>query len=67
MFSLHDFVMTTIRGMIGHYPDFQCREYGLGWYTRGVLTEEDLAQIEAWIVEHNTPAEEDEEEETAEE
>lgn len=56
MFSLHDFIMTTIHGMVGRYPDFQVREYALNWYGRGKLTEADLAAIESWLL--PAPAEE---------
>lgn len=47
MFSIKDFVMKTLKGMIGNYPDFQVREYALNWYAKGTLTEEDLAELEA--------------------
>ncbi len=50
MFSLNEFVMKTLNGMIGNYPEFQVREYALNWYAKGVLTEEDLAEIEMWFV-----------------
>ena len=46
MFKINEFVMKTLKGMIGHYPDFQVREYALNWYAKGVLNEVDLAEIE---------------------
>ena len=49
MFNLTKFVMDTLRGMVGHYPDFQIREYALNWYGKGKLTEEDLATVEGWF------------------
>lgn len=49
MFSIHDFIMKTIHGMVGNYPDFQVMEYALNWYGKGKLTEADLAQIEEWL------------------
>ena len=49
MFNINDFLMKTIKGMIGNYPDFQVREYALGWWSKGKLTEEDLASIDATI------------------
>lgn len=55
MFSVHNFIMTTLRGMVGRYPDFQVREYALNWYGKGKLNEEDLAAVEAWL---NSPIEE---------
>ena len=48
MFSLNEFLMKTIKGMIGNYPDFQVREYGLKWLGKG-LTEDDLAAIDVSI------------------
>lgn len=49
MFSIHDFIMKTLRGMVGSYPDFQVREYALNWYGKGKLNEEDLATAEEWL------------------
>lgn len=49
MFDIKDFVMKTLKGMVGTYPDFQVREYALNWYAKGKLTEEDLAEIDALI------------------
>ena len=63
MFNLHDFVLKTIKGMIGKLPDFKVREYALGWYTRGTITEADLAGISV-LSEAQYPAEEEMTEET---
>ena len=49
MFSVHDFIMTTLHGMVGKYPDFQVREYALNWYGKGKLNEADLATVEEWL------------------
>ena len=49
MFNLNAFIMKTLRGMIGNYPDFQVREYALNWYAKGTLTEDDLATVETLI------------------
>lgn len=49
MFDIKDFVMKTLRGMVGAYPDFQVREYALNWYAKGKLTEEDLEDVDALI------------------
>jgi len=57
VFSLSDFVLRTVKGMIGNYPDFQAMEYALSWYSRGVITESNLAEIEALIEEKNYPKE----------
>ena len=64
MFSIHDFIMSTIHGMVGRYPDFQVREYALNWYAKGKLTEADLATVEEWL--NPTPVEEEFAEEPAE-
>jgi len=58
MFSVHDFIMETLHGMVGHYPDFQVREYALNWYGKGKLNEDDLAIVETWL--NPTPVEETE-------
>lgn len=49
MFSIREFIMNTLKGMVGNYPDFQVREYALNWYSKGKLTEDDLAEIEEFI------------------
>lgn len=49
MFNITDFLMKTIKGMIGTYPDFQVREYAANWYAKGKLTEENLAELDALI------------------
>lgn len=49
MFSIHDFIMKTLGGMIGHYPDFQVQEYALNWYSRGKIAESDLEEIQSAI------------------
>ena len=46
MFNLHDFVLTTILKMIGNVQEYQVREYALGWYTKNILTDEDMVVIE---------------------
>ena len=49
MFNLRDFIMGTLKEMKGNYPDFQIREYALNWYAKGKLTEDDLAELEAYL------------------
>lgn len=49
MFNLHDYIMKMLRGMVGNYPDWQIMEYALNWYSKGKLTEEDLAEVEGWF------------------
>lgn len=49
MFNIKGFIMSTLKGMHGNYPDFQIREYALNWYSKGKLNEEDLAEIEMML------------------
>lgn len=58
MFSIKNFVMKTLQGMKERYPEFQVREFALGWYSKGVLTDDDLATIEDWYA-PVVPVEED--------
>lgn len=57
MFDLNKFVMETLWGMVGNYPEFQVREYALNWYGKGKLTEEDLATVEGWFAPEELPEE----------
>ena len=55
MFDIKNFIMDTISGMVGNYPDFRVKEYALNWYGKGKLTEEDLATVKSWFpVKENT-------------
>lgn len=51
MFELHKFVIDTILGMVGKEPEYKVRQYSLGWFEKAVLTEEDLAAVEARLAE----------------
>lgn len=55
MFSLHDFVLSAVLGMVGNYPDWQVREYALGWFSKGVISQDDLATVDAAIAALNPP------------
>ena len=57
MFDLRSFVMKTIRGMIGNEPDYKVMEYALGWYTKSILTDDDLMEVESEIEEYRKPIE----------
>ena len=63
MFNLHDFVMNTLHGMVGHEPDYKVRQYALGWYDKAQLTAEDMAAIEETIEAQYVQPEENEESE----
>lgn len=49
MFNIRNFIFNTLKEMKGNYPDFQIKEYALNWYSKGKLTEDDLAELEAYI------------------
>ncbi len=63
MFSLHDFVMSTLLGMVGNEPDYKVRQYALGWYDKAELTAEDMQKLDDAIM-AQYPVEETEEEES---
>lgn len=56
MFNLHNFVIKTLSTMRNRLDEYQVRSYALSWYSKSVLTDEDLATIDGWY-----SAEEDEE------
>ena len=59
---LRNFVMTTILKMIdNNVAEWQVREYALGWYTKGILTEEDLQTRDDKYKEKEEPEETPEE------
>ena len=47
-FNLRNFVMKTLEKMRESEDEYQVRVYALKWYTKGVLTDEGMATIEAW-------------------
>ncbi len=67
MFSLRGFVMKGLLDAVGKLADYQVILNATGWYEKGVLLEEDLAEIQAKIDEKNTPVEQVEEEPIEEE
>ena len=61
MFNLHDFVLSTLQGMSTVYPQWQVKQIALGYYSKGWILDEDLAEIESWYVfTDNTVSEEEE-------
>lgn len=48
MFNLHDFVLRTLSKMKSRLDEYQVRAYALSWYSKSVLTDEDLATIDSW-------------------
>ena len=45
MFSLRDFVKKGFLGAIGKMADYQIILNAAGWHEKGVLTEDDLSEI----------------------
>ena len=48
MFNLHEFVIRTLSSMKSRLDEYQVRAYALSWYSKSVLTDEDLATIDGW-------------------
>lgn len=48
MFNLHDFVIKTLSTMKNKLDEYQVGAYALSWYSKSVLTDEDLATIDGW-------------------
>ena len=49
MFSLRDFIKKGLLDAVGKIADYQVIFNATGWYEKGVLLEEDLAEISAII------------------
>lgn len=59
MRDLKEIIMDTGMDMIGRRPDYQVREYVLGWMNNGAITLEDVQAIDAAIeAQYATPMEE---------
>ena len=60
MFVLHDFVMSTLKGMSAVYPQWQVQQNALGYFAKGWISEIDLADVASWYkVAEPEPAEEE--------
>ncbi len=62
MFNLHDFVLRTLSTMKNRLDEYQVRAYALSWYSKSVLTDEDMLTIDGWytVVETETTNEDTE-------
>lgn len=49
MFSLREFIKKGLLDAVGKMADYQVRLNAAGWHEKGVLTEEDLAEIQVAI------------------
>ena len=65
-FNMRDFIKKGLLDAVGHMADYQVILNAAGWHEKGVLTEEDLAEVQALIDAKNAPHT-DVEEETPEE
>lgn len=48
MFNLHAFVLRTLSTMKNRLDEYQVRAYALTWYSKSVLTDEDMSIIDSW-------------------
>lgn len=55
MFSLREFLMKGFKDAVGNMADYQIILNATGYYEKGVLTEDDLSELQALIDEKNTP------------
>lgn len=53
MFSLREFIKGGFLQAIGNKPDYEIKLKSAEWLSKGVLTEEDLAEIETAIESKN--------------
>ena len=53
MFSLQNFIKDGFLKAIGNKPDYEIKLKSADWFAKGVLTEEDLAEIETAIESKN--------------
>lgn len=60
-FSMHDFLMKGFRDAVGKMPDYKIIMNMAAWFEKGVLDENDLAEIQAMIDAKNAPIPETEE------
>lgn len=58
MFSMREFVKDGFLKAVGKMADYQVILNAAGWHEKGVLTEDDLAEIQSAIDAKNAPAEE---------
>ena len=55
MFDYRKFLMTGFRSAVGHMADYQVILNANGYYEKGVLTEDDLSELQELINVKNTP------------
>lgn len=55
MFSLKEFIKKGFLDAVGKMADYQIRLNAVGWFEKGVLTEDDLAEIQTAIEKQYIP------------
>lgn len=60
IFSQRDFLRKGLLDAVGKRPDYWVRLNAYGWYDKGVLTNDDLVEIDARIEAQNADAAEEE-------
>ena len=60
MFNYREFLMQGFRNAVGKMQDYQVILNANGYYEKGVLTEDDLAELQELINAKNAPQEETE-------
>ena len=58
MFNYREFLMIGFRNAVGKMADYQVILNANGYYEKGVLTEDDLSELQNLITEKNTVYEE---------
>ena len=58
MLDYRNFLMTAFKSAVGHMADYQILLNANGYYEKGVLTEDDLAELQEVVVAKNTTTEE---------
>lgn len=51
MFNEKDFIMNTIKSMYDNEPEYKVRQYVSNWYDKGVLTLDDLHEVDTYYLE----------------
>ena len=56
MFNYRNFLMIGFKNAVGHMADYQVILNANGYYEKGVLTEDDLSELQTMIEEKNAAA-----------
>lgn len=61
MFNLGEFVKKGLHDAIGKQSDYWVILNASGWHIKGVLTDDDMVEIQQWIDNKNSTPEQEEE------